>query len=133
MQVTEVINNLQFIIAKLELKQLEVIDRLSQRHNDYVIRCITTPDGYFLSVNGDWENISGFNEEFCIGKHITDFIPDYDVKKATDTSRIIIEDYGFDGFTCNLTTLKGHDISVDWKTKHFPQINAIVTIGRVKK
>ena len=33
-------NALQLTIAKLELKQLEMVDRLSEKHNDYVIRFI---------------------------------------------------------------------------------------------
>jgi hypothetical protein len=48
-------NVLQLTFAKLELKQMELIDRLSMKHNDYVIRVImSTVTDKFVAVNGDW-------------------------------------------------------------------------------
>ena len=32
--------SLQLTVAKLELKQLEMIEKLSEKHNDYIIRII---------------------------------------------------------------------------------------------
>ena len=121
------ISNLQLTIAKLELKHLEMIDKLSEKNNDKVIRCITSPDTCkFLAVNGDWEKVTGFKEEACIGLNFEGFVPDY--KKSIITKN---ED-GFISYTCELATSTGF-ISVDWKTKNFPEINATVSIGRLTK
>ena len=59
---------LQLTIAKLELKQLEMVDRLSEKHNDYVIRFIESSiTDKFVAVNGDWELVTGFSEQHCTG------------------------------------------------------------------
>ncbi len=121
--------NLELTIAKLELKQLEVIDKLSERHDDYVIRCITCPDSLeFIAVNGDWEMVTGFKEGACIGMLFSDFIPE---NQGTPRSTFI-EDK-FISYNCDLITKDGSVVNVDWKTKHFPDIDAAVSIGRVKK
>lgn len=125
----EVTTNLTLAIANLELKQLEVIEKLSEVHDDYIIRCITCPDSLeFLAVNGDWERVTGFNEQACVGMSFNDFIPD---NQYAPRNTIIEDD--FLSYNCDLITKSGDVVNVDWKTKHFPDIDAAVSIGRVKK
>ena len=119
--------NLTLAIANLELKQLEVIDKLSERHDDYVIRCITCPDtSKVLAVNGDWEKVTGFNERSCIGLDINDFVSRRQLAPP-------IPDGEFENYSCDMITKDGSLVNVNWKTKHFPDIDASVSIGRVKK
>jgi len=128
----ELTSKLKLTIAKLELKQLEFIDKISVRHNDYVIRCITCPDtNEFLAVNGDWETVTNFKEKDCIGRKWTEFIP-----KSEDVLAEIfrsIDGGGFESYICDILKKDGSTTSVNWKSKFFPEINAIVTIGRAQK
>jgi len=124
----EITTSLKMTIAKLELKQLEVIDKLSEKHNDSIIRCITCPESdEFLAVNGDWEHVTGFKEDICIGMNFNDFIPDYTASEPKE------HEDGFEWYNSQLITKTGESVNVDWKMKHFPDINAIVSIGRVTK
>lgn len=126
----EITSNLTLTIAKLELKQLEVIDKLSEKHNDNVIRCITNPDTLeLIAVNGDWERVTGFKDKACVGMCFTDFIPE-DQSHVTNTS---IDENDFLSYNSNMITKSGVPVNVNWKTKHFPELNAAVSIGRVKK
>lgn len=128
----EITSNLKMTIAKLELKQLEFIDKLSLIHNDYVIRCITCPDtNEFLAVNGDWEKVTNFKEKDCVGKKWGDFISAPIVKTINSTD--IADNCEFDSFVCDVTKKDGTSTSVNWKSKFFPEINAVVAIGRAKK
>ena len=69
-------NQLQLTIAKLELKQLEMIDKLSEKHNDYVIRLIqSSVTDKFVAVNGDWELVTGYKESYCLNKGWEDILP----------------------------------------------------------
>lgn len=128
----EITSSLKMIIAKLELKQLEFIDKLSLIHNDYVIRCITCPDtNEFLAVNGDWERVTDFKEKDCVGKKWGDFIskPPMNIVNSDDDKNT--DD--FDSFVCDVVKKDGTRSSVNWKSKFFPEINAVVSIGRAKK
>jgi len=129
------ISKLQLTIAKLELKQLEVIDKLSKKNNnEYVIRCITCPDtNKFISVNGDWGKVIGFNESECIGKSIFEFIAPYELDRAKLEAIKMKHGEQFDSFICDMIGKNGLPVSVDWRAKYFPNINAIVSIGRVKR
>jgi len=131
----EITNNLQLTIAKLELKQLEFIDKVSKKHNDYVIRCITDPiKKTFIAVNGDWKKVTGYGEDFCVGKEWSEFIPDEHAEVViSEASSILDEEGGFDSFVCDIVSVTGELISVDWKAKFYPEINSVVSIGRVKK
>lgn len=131
----EVISNVNLTIAKLELKQLEVIDKLSRKRTDeHIIRCVTCPDtNKFIAVNGDWEKVIGINEYDCIGKSIFDFMPEYEKERAHTQANKLMDINEFDSFVCDLIDDKGSSVSVDWKSKYFPKINATVSIGRVKK
>lgn len=131
----EVISSVNLTIAKLELKQLELIDKLSRKKTDeHIIRCVTCPDtNKFIAVNGDWEKVIGINEYDCIGKSIFDFMPDYEKDRAEVQARNLLDSTEFDSFVCDLIDDNGACVSVDWKAKYFPKINATVSIGRVKK
>jgi len=126
--------NLELTIARLELKQLEVIDKLSRPNNDYIIRCITCPDSdKFIAVNGDWKKVVGFEESDCIGKSIFDFIAPYDLERAREESAKLKQSEEFDSFVCDMVDKDGCAVNIDWKAKYFPHINSTVSIGRVKK
>lgn len=131
----ELISNVNLTIAKLELKQLEVIDKLSRKSNgEDIIRCVTCPTtNKFIAVNGDWEKVIGINEYDCIGKSIFDFMPEYELDRAAQQTEKLKESEEFDSFECDLLDGKGCAVKVDWKAKYFPQINATVSIGRVKR
>ena len=128
-------NKLKMIISKLKLKELEVVDRLSNRHNDYVIRCITDPTTFkFIAVNGDWSNVTGYSEKECIGKSWVDFIPEKDKNKIIQESQTLVKnDEGYDEFTCDIIGLNNKPISVRWKARFYPELNATVSIGKVSK
>lgn len=127
-------STLQFTIAKLELKQLELIDKLSKRNKDeYIIRCITCPEtNEFITVNGDWNKVLGFNEKDCIGKSIFDFMAPYELGRAKLEAIKMKDSEEFDSFVCDMVDKNGLPVSVDWKAKYYPDINATVSIGRVK-
>lgn len=124
---------LELTIAKLELKQLEVIDKLSEKHDDYVIRCVIDPiTSKFLEINGDWEKVTGFSERSSLGKPWTDFIVGENDLIIENTKHLIYSDSKFSKYECNIATRFG-SVLVKWKTMYHPEINSIVSIGRVKK
>jgi PAS domain S-box-containing protein len=128
-------NALQLTIAKLELKQLEMVDRLSEKHNDYVIRFIESSiTDKFVAANGDWELVTGFSEQHCIGLGWENIIPKYDLNKVLNSvDRIKKNDNEFDSFTSELIKKDGKILKVIWKGKYFPEINGLVFIGRVNR
>lgn len=125
--------SLKLTIAKLELKQLEVIDRLSDNHDCDIIRCITHPKSMvLLAVNGDWEKITGYSEKSCVGRNFSDFIPERERRGAMLNGKKMLKDTnGFDSLTFNIQTRNGEIVEVNWKSKHFPEIDSIVSIGKV--
>jgi PAS domain S-box-containing protein len=128
-------NALQLTIAKLELKQLEMVDRLSEKHNDYVIRFIESSiTDKFVAVNGDWELVTGFSEQDCTGLSWENIVPKYDLNKVLNhVDKIKKNDDEFDSFTSELIKKDGKNIKVVWKGKYFPEINGLVFIGRVNR
>lgn len=125
---------LQLTIAKLELKQLEMIDRLSEKHNDYVIRLVqSTKDNNFLSVNGDWELISQYKEEDFIGKSWDSILNNNDVASVKKHVDDIKKMKTFYPFNCNIKVKNNRLVNVDWKGKYFPEIDSVIYIGRVKR
>jgi PAS domain-containing protein len=127
-------NQLQLTIAKLELKQLEMIDKLSEKHNDYIIRLIqSTKDGRFVSINGDWELITGFKESDCLDMGWGDLLPKDEVNKMLTHVNIAKSINYFDGFVTELVTKNGKTIKVYWKCKFFPEIDGLIFIGRVTR
>jgi PAS domain S-box-containing protein len=128
-------NQLQLTVAKLELKQLELVEKLSERHNDYVIRLIQSSiTDKFIAVNGDWELLTGIMESNCIGKSWENIIPKNEVQSVIKHINTIKKDTQyFDGFNSTLYKRDGDLISVSWKGKYFPEINGLVFIGRVTR
>lgn len=128
-------NQLQLTVAKLELKQLELVEKLSERHNDYVIRLIQSSiTDKFIAVNGDWELLTGIMESNCIGKGWENIIPKNEVQSVIKHINTIKKDTQyFDGFSSTLYKRDGDLISVSWKGKYFPEINGLVFIGRVTR
>lgn len=126
---------LKNIIAKLKLKELEIVDRLSDAHNDYVIRCITDPITHrYIAVNGSWDILTGYNSSECVGKLWKDFIPTSELSKVfCETQELIKDSNGFNTYKCNFIKRDGSTIYVNWKSKYYKEINAVVSIGRVPK
>jgi len=128
-------SQLQLTVAKLELKQLELVEKLSERHNDYVIRLIqSTTTNKFIAVNGDWELLTGILESNCVGLDWTDIVPKKELKSVMNHVEYMKKngEY-FDGFKSTLYKKDGDLISVSWKGKYFPEINGLVFIGRVTR
>ena len=128
-------NQLQLTVAKLELKQLELVEKLSERHNDYVIRLIqSSVTDKFIAVNGDWEILTGIMESSCVGKGWENIVPKNELLSVIKHVDFIKKggDY-FDGFKSTLYKKDGKLISVTWKGKYFPEINGLVFIGRVSR
>lgn len=125
---------LQLTIAKLELKQLEMIERLSEKHNDYVVRIIqSSVTDKFVAVNGDWELVTGIKENNCIGKSWENIIPNKELVNVFKHIEDIKKYDNFDCFISNLITKDNRYLSVNWKGKYFPEINGLIFIGRVKR
>lgn len=126
---------LNSIIAKLKLKELEMVDRLSVSHNNYVIRCITNPTTFeFIAVNGDWNKVTGHPEKECLGMTWLDFIPTDEVDRVKKEAEALFkEKNSFENLCCNLLGINGNKIPVCWKAKYYPEINAVVSIGKVAK
>lgn len=125
---------LQLTIAKLELKQLEMIERLSEKHNDYIVRIIqSSVTDKFVAVNGDWELVTGIKENNCIGKSWENIIPKVELNEIFKHIENIKKYDNFDCFMSNLITKNNKYVSVNWKGKYFPEINGLVFIGRVKR
>lgn len=125
---------LQLTIAKLELKQLEMIERLSEKHNDYVVRIIqSSVTDKFVAVNGDWELVTGIKENNCIGKSWENIIPNKELVNVFKHIEDIKKYDNFDCFMSNLITKDNRYLSVNWKGKYFPEINGLIFIGRVKR
>ena len=126
-------SSLQLTVAKLELKQLEVIDKLSTNTDtEYVIRCIIDPlTTKVLDVNGDWESVTGYDEGSCVGKDWLSFISKEDeVVSFIDVALASVGD--FIEYKTKLLTVDGM-VDVSWKVRYFPDIDAMVSIGRVNK
>ena len=60
-------------------------------------------------------------------------MPAYEIARAKVESTKLLLTSEFDSFICDLIDRDGFVVSVDWKAKYFPDINAIVSIGRVTK
>ena len=128
-------NQLQLTVAKLELKQLEMVEKLSERHNDYVIRLIqSSTNNKFIAVNGDWELLTGIMESSCVGKTWENIVPKNEILSVIKhVESIKMGSEYFDGFKSTLYKKDGNLISVSWKGKYFPEINGLVFIGRVTR
>lgn len=125
---------LQLTVAKLELKQLEMIDRLSEKHNDYVIRIVqSSVTDKFVAVNGDWELITGFKESDFVNRGWDDLVMNRDKHNVFNQIELIKKTKDFHTFNTAIEISNNKLIYVNWKGKYFPEINGLVFIGRVKR
>jgi PAS domain S-box-containing protein len=124
---------IELTIAKLELKQLEMVDRLSEKHNDYVIRLIESSlTEKFVAVNGDWELVTGFKEKDCVNWGWEDIVPKNDVNLVLrHVNNIKKGGNEFNTFKSNLIKKDGKLVTVIWKGKYFKEINGLIFIGRI--
>ena len=128
-------NVLQLTFAKLELKQMELIDRLSKKHNDNVIRVIMSSiTDKFVAVNGDWETVTGFKESYCIDKSWEDITSGNEIKNVSGyIDSLKTNQNTFQNCKFNIIKKDGKFLPVSWTGKYFSEINGIVLIGRVSK
>jgi len=129
--------DLKTIIAKLRLKELEVIEKISTPGDDLIIRAITDPQTQsFIAVNGDWEKVSGYTSAECIGENWLSFTCPSEREVMTNRRSNEINtdsDESFDEFEFNLISKDGQKIFSKWKSKYYKDINATVSIGRINK
>ena len=125
---------LQLTVAKLELKQLELIDKLSEKHNDYVIRIVQSSiTDKFVAVNGDWELITGFKECDFVSRGWEDLIVNKDKDNVFKKIELIKKTKDFQTFNTTIEISNNKLMVVNWKGKYFSEINGLVFIGRVKR
>lgn len=126
---------LHLTVAKLELKQMEMLDKISKKNDDYTIRIIaSTITDKFVIVNGDWDYVTGIKNDCCVGGSWDDIVPSdevYEVVKNVDDIKCGRKGSG--EFTCKVISKNKETINVKWKGKYFPEINAIIFIGKVPK
>lgn len=129
---------LEQTLAKLKLKELELVHKVSseEMRNGSVVRCILNSSTQsFVAVNGDWENVFGYSEIETLGKSWEELLcPKCDTNKSLtqiiDSSNE--DENGFDEYILNHVNKYGQLVSVQWKTKLFTDISALVSIGTVK-
>ena len=125
----EIMSSLQLTVAKLELKQLEVVDKLSTKTDtEYVVRCIIDPlTTKIMDVNGDWEIVTGYNEGSCVGENWLNFIEkergevEHFIEMALSSVNEFVE------YKTKLLTVDGM-VDVRWKARYFPDIDAMISI-----
>jgi|GEM_PF-5257300 len=127
------VNNLRKTLAKLRLKELEMIDRLSDGNGKfYVIRCEIDPNTLqFKAVNGDWERVTGFTESQCVGKEWPKFLQEEDRDKALKISEKARSSNEFESSEYDLIKSSGEIVHVRWKSKYYATIGSILSIGKI--
>lgn len=125
-------SSLQLTVAKLELKQLEVVDKLSTKTDtEYVVRCIIDPlTTKIIDVNGDWEIVTGYNEGSCVGENWLNFIEKDRDEVEHFIEMALLSVNKFVEYKTKLLTVDGM-VDVRWKVRYFPDIDAMISIGRV--
>jgi hypothetical protein len=125
---------LHLTVAKLELKQLEMLDKITKNNNECTIRLIaSTITDKFVTVNGDWGLVTGRDEQCCIDGGWENIVPEYELPKIYDFVDEIKSGYTQKELSCKLKSYNNKTIDVLWKGKYFPEINGIIFIGKVKK
>jgi hypothetical protein len=125
---------LHLTVAKLELKQLEMLDKISKKNDEYVIRLIaSTITDKFVTVNGDWDLVTGRDEECCIDGGWENIVPEEELPRIYKFVDELKCGGGKDGLNCSLKSYNNKTIDVFWVGKYFPEINGVIFIGKVKK
>lgn len=125
---------LHLTVAKLELKQLEMLDKISRKQDEYTIRLIaSTITDKFVTVNGDWFKITGRDEDCCIDGSWDSIVPNNEIPKVIKFVDEIKSGKQTNNFKCKIKGKGNSLIDVNWKGKYFPEINGIIFIGTIKK
>jgi PAS domain S-box-containing protein len=128
-------SRLNSIIANLKLKELEIVEKLSSNlpHNSKMLRTIVSPNQHnFIAVNGDWEEILGYNEDDCRGKKINFILPQYEFERTNNfIDKLKDVKNGFSIYKCDIQTKSGEMLKVIWKLKYYSDLNIIVSVGRL--
>jgi hypothetical protein len=125
---------LHLTVAKLELKQLEMLDKIRKNNDEYIIRLITsTVTDKFVTLNGDWGLVTGRDEECCVDGGWENIVPEYELPKIHDFVDEIKSGNAQNELSCKLKSYNNKTIDVLWRGKYFPEINGIIFIGKVKK
>lgn len=129
----ETTTRLEKIIGNIRLKELEVIYKLSNNVNQdsKILQTLISPNKHnFIAVNGDWEEVLGYTEKDCRGKSWNMIMPDYEIKRTSDFIDMIKDAKSdFSEYLCDVITQKGKIIKTSWKTKYYPEINMVISIG----
>jgi hypothetical protein len=126
-------DKLQLTVAKLELKHMELVDKLTNFKNNYIIRLITsTVSDKIVLLNGDWVNLTGFSEDVSSGLEWDDIVPDYELGKVMSCIDDVKKGLK-NTFVCDIITSHGKTINVKWYGKYLSDINSLVFIGEVGK
>ena len=131
----ENLSRLDKIIANLKLKELEIIEKISDniKHDSKMLRMLISPNQHnFIAVNGDWNEVLGYEEEECRGKCWNMIIPDYELKRTSDLINKTKEiKEGFSDYVCDVITKTGLVVKTSWRVKYCPDLNMVISIGRV--
>lgn len=120
-------NKLRDLIAKVDLKALAFVERLSEiTLDDYLLRLVLKGN-QVKYANGDWTEVTGLND--VEDEPVSKFIPDLE-RFNDNISRA--SSGGETSFTSELKTSDGK-VSVRWKSKYVPECSSIILIGRVKR
>lgn len=136
MEVHEVTNTrLGKIVANLKLKELEIIEKISDNipRGSKILRTLISPNQHnFIAVNGDWEEVLGYTEDECRENDWSLIMPDYEVSRCREVINKLkdVKD-GFTEFTCDVLTKSGQVLKASWKSKYYPDLNLVISIGRL--
>jgi hypothetical protein len=125
---------LHLTVAKLELKQLEMLDKISKKNDEYIIRLIaSTITDKFVTVNGDWDLVTGRDEKCCIDGGWENIVPKEELQKIYNFVDMVRCGDVKTELSSKLKSYNNKTIDVIWRGKYFPEINGIIFIGKVKK
>jgi len=130
-------NRLISIIANLKLKELEVVEKLSENFipNEKILRSLISPNQHsFIAVNGDWKEVLGYSEDDCVNNSVNMILPKKEIERTSkfiSTLKNVKE--GFSEYKCEVITKGGDVLQTIWRLKYYSDLNIIISIGRLIK
>lgn len=129
------INRLESIIANLKLKELEIVEKISNNlcHNSKILRTLISPNNHnFIAVNGDWEEVLGYSESDCRGNDWSMIMPEYEISRGI---RLINKVKKFPSiffeYKLDILTKGGKILKSVWRTKYYTDLNMVISIGTI--
>ena len=132
------LNKLEKILTDLGFKELEILQKLSKEKHDtkkyHIIRTISNhKTNKFVAVNGDWEQVMGYSEEYPVNMSWEDFIPKTEQKKLGETFSGLKEEDDYTNYGCNFINNLGEIIPLNWSVKFFHELGLLISIGVIPK